>query len=455
MPAAQKIVFGEVMNAPRARMPGPAHIDEPADAVIRASWDRCVDEYCLDPVSNRPAHTLSPAEFKPAIESVQPILTLSREELDRLYSLVRPLGYATVVAAANGVIVERRCLDADVRGFIEHGVRPGAVWSEQYEGTNGVGTCVFEQQPVNVHRTQHFRRKHANLSCSAAPVFNPDGELMAVVDISSYATELADRSHALALTVVTEWARAVEERQFRERMRRRWVVALERGDGGSSAMLLALDAEHRIIGADRDARVAFELDEERLKEGVDLWSVFNRDPSVLRRKTSDDVATRLTKVGSDERWHGLITPPESASSTWRGSMDAMLHTRPRICLLASFREPTPTPVSRGGLSPGAYRRVREYIGANLDSNIGLDALAAEAGLSVYHFARAFKQTVGLPPHHYLLQQRIQRAAQLIESTDRPLSEIALSLGFSDQSHFAKHFSRFMGSTPSVFRRARR
>ena len=109
------------------------------------------------------------------------------------------------------------------------------------------------------------------------------------------------------------------------------------------------------------------------------------------------------------------------------------------------------PPNRGGLSPARTHRICEYINFNLDQNISLEALAEMAGLSTHHFARAFKQTVGMPPHGYVLQRRIEHAQQMLRNTDLPMSEIALSAGFSDQSHLARHFRRITGMSPSVVR----
>jgi AraC-like DNA-binding protein len=111
--------------------------------------------------------------------------------------------------------------------------------------------------------------------------------------------------------------------------------------------------------------------------------------------------------------------------------------------------------SRGGLTVRAQRRVLLHIKANLDGSIMIEDLADIAGLSVHHFARAFKQTVGMSPHRYIVQQRVEKAAQLLGTTNRPLSEIALEVGFADQSHLSRNFNRFTGSTPNAFRRAQR
>jgi transcriptional regulator GlxA family with amidase domain len=97
------------------------------------------------------------------------------------------------------------------------------------------------------------------------------------------------------------------------------------------------------------------------------------------------------------------------------------------------------------------RRVREYVEAHLSDSVNLTELAAIAGLSVFHFARQFKQSAGVTPHHYLVQKRVERAQAMLSRTDLSLSEIALAAGFSDQSHLARHFRQKLGTTPGEFR----
>lgn len=110
---------------------------------------------------------------------------------------------------------------------------------------------------------------------------------------------------------------------------------------------------------------------------------------------------------------------------------------------------------RGGLPPGALRRVRETIEQRLAERIELSELAAVAGVSRCHFARAFKESMGQPPHRYLLIRRIAVAAGLIKDTDRTLADISLHMGFFDQSHFTRVFTRIFGETPSMHRRMHR
>jgi AraC-like DNA-binding protein len=270
-----------------------------------------------------------------------------------------------------------------------------------------------------------------------------------VLDASSMTS---NQSHTLALAATKVAARAVEERLFREWFRNVWTIAAVPSDDSGPALLLAVDSDLRIVGADRVARTTFALDDERLSGGVPLSTAFDHDRSVFRCNREQDVAARFTRVGTDEWWHVLITPPLCGSRGWRSAADVAIHARPRISMLHSVPiAESSLPPNRGGLSPARTHRICEYINSNLDQNIGLEALAEMAGLSTHHFARAFKQTVGMPPHCYVLQRRIEHAQQMLRNTDLPMAEIAVSAGFSDQSHLARHFRRITGVSPSVVR----
>jgi AraC-like DNA-binding protein len=110
---------------------------------------------------------------------------------------------------------------------------------------------------------------------------------------------------------------------------------------------------------------------------------------------------------------------------------------------------------RGGLAPGALRRVRDYITEHLAEQLEAEILARIAALSLGHFNRAFKQSTGYSPHQYLVRERIAVATALLTATNRALVDIALEVGFADQSHFSRTFVAVTGETPSACRRRHR
>lgn len=114
----------------------------------------------------------------------------------------------------------------------------------------------------------------------------------------------------------------------------------------------------------------------------------------------------------------------------------------------------PIAYSRGGLAPRVLRRLREHIEENIDQRISVEALAKLANLSVCYFVRAFKQSMGVTPHDYLIRRRVERTIELLSDTDMSLSEIALAAGFADQSHCARRFRQHVGVSPRDYRWSR-
>jgi AraC family transcriptional regulator len=104
----------------------------------------------------------------------------------------------------------------------------------------------------------------------------------------------------------------------------------------------------------------------------------------------------------------------------------------------------------GGLPKHKLKLVTDYINDYLEHELSLKELAAIAQMSQYHFCRAFKQTFGLSPHQYLIQQRVERAKQLLRQGGISLGGVAITCGFSHQSHFHRHFKRLTGVTPKTF-----
>lgn len=110
------------------------------------------------------------------------------------------------------------------------------------------------------------------------------------------------------------------------------------------------------------------------------------------------------------------------------------------------------PAARGGLAPWQLRRAKEMLLSRLDEPISLAELARACSLSPGHFARAFRQTTGQPPHRWLMEQRIEKAKQLLVGKTLSLAQIAQTCGFADQSHFTRVFAQLVRSSPGQWRR---
>ena len=109
---------------------------------------------------------------------------------------------------------------------------------------------------------------------------------------------------------------------------------------------------------------------------------------------------------------------------------------------------------RGGLTAFQLRRVREFVDARISNDITISDLAAVAGLSQFHFIRAFKGSVGRSPYQYVLSERIDVAKEMLSRADLSIADVARAVGFSDASQLNRVFRKVVGVTPTAFRRER-
>ena len=105
---------------------------------------------------------------------------------------------------------------------------------------------------------------------------------------------------------------------------------------------------------------------------------------------------------------------------------------------------------QGQLSADKLQQAIDYIQSNLAEDISLESIANELGISRYYFCRLFKKSMGISPYQYLIQSRIERAKELLLQPHISISDVALKVGFSSQSHFTKYFKKVVGITPKEF-----
>ncbi len=121
-------------------------------------------------------------------------------------------------------------------------------------------------------------------------------------------------------------------------------------------------------------------------------------------------------------------------------------------LVARLAALAPLPRKRTRMAPGRMQRVLDFIEAQLHRPLGLDELAALAGVGQRHFLTAFRDTVGATPHQLVLQRRVERAKRLLRDPTLGLADIACAVGFTDQSQFTRTFGRITGMTPGRYRK---
>lgn len=235
-----------------------------ARSALAASWVRSSTWYGLDPENAAAPRILDEQGLSQARERIGPLLHAAQANLDRLFVAVGSSGCCVMLTDHHGVSVDRRGVDSDDDDFHRCGLWTGSVWSEEAEGTNGIGTCLAEERPLTIHRDQHFHARNIALSCTVAPIYDHQGRLAAALDVSSCRANLTEGFVGLIATAVADAARRIEAENFRRAFPKARVLFAgepERGGG-----LLAVDRDDLVVGATRAARLAYGLTDARLAQ---------------------------------------------------------------------------------------------------------------------------------------------------------------------------------------------
>ncbi len=222
-------------------------------SALFASWARSLTRYKLDPLNARPPSHVGARELRLARERMGPLLLASEGALDRLFQVVGGSGSCVLFTDAHGIPVERRGAVADDAVFRGWGLWTGSVWSEESEGTNGIGTCLAEARALTIHRDQHFYTRNIGLTCTVAPIHDQHGRLAGALDISSCRDDLTDAMARMMAAIVMEAARRIEVRHFCEAFSGARIMLAPQADCNAGA-LLAVGPDDLVIGATYAAR---------------------------------------------------------------------------------------------------------------------------------------------------------------------------------------------------------
>ncbi|AND70726.1 hypothetical protein ATSB10_32720 [Dyella thiooxydans] len=261
---------------------------------VAKSWDRCLNRYSIEPDAERRTVVLDTASVRARQETLGELLGVARAEMENLYEQIAGSGYAVILSDADAVVLSAITDSQARRDFRGAGLWVGAVWSEQHEGTNGIGTAVAERAPVTVYCGEHFRRYNAGLSCCGAPILDVDGEVLGVLDASAAST--ADtrlvQSHTMALVSMS--ANLIARCHFLGRFRDAWVLRFHsRAEfvGLLHEALMAIDDDGNVLAVNEAALLQLGISSRAQLVGKPLASLLPLDMDTLRRHAMHEAAS--------------------------------------------------------------------------------------------------------------------------------------------------------------------
>ena len=186
-----------------------------ANDVVMQSWSRCLNEYRLQPDKLYEPTVVARVALEERRARRADVIDCARYEMTTLYQQLADNESAVVLTDTDGVIVHMVSSPEFATEVAPLGLRAGGIWSETEAGTNGMGTCLAAARPVSVRREDHFFTQFTQLTCSAVPVFDPSGDIVAVLDVSSRSGLV--QQHLLVLLGMT--ARMIENRLIDQQFR--------------------------------------------------------------------------------------------------------------------------------------------------------------------------------------------------------------------------------------------
>ncbi|MFN7010806.1 MAG: sigma-54-dependent Fis family transcriptional regulator [Allorhizobium sp.] len=180
------------------------------DAIVVESWRRCLETYQLDPAQAREAVIVSQTRLREHRQQAEDLVHIARSGLERLYRQVAEQNYVLLLSDRQGVTVEFLGDPSFNNNLRKAGLYLGSEWSEPRAGTCAVGACIATGEALTIHQTDHFDITHTPLSCTAAPIYDTQGSLAAVLDISLLSSPILKTSQNMARHLVSSTVRRIE-----------------------------------------------------------------------------------------------------------------------------------------------------------------------------------------------------------------------------------------------------
>src|SRR5580658_3610510 len=289
------------------------------EPLVTRSWHRCLREYGIEPSAPRQISVLNPQSVKQLQESLGQLLPVARAEMESLYEQIAGSGFAVILADTQGAVLSTITDPALQREFRHAGLSLGALWDERHEGTNGIGTCLAEAGPVTVHREEHFRGYNLSLSCSAAPILDPHGGIMAVLDAStanSSDSRLIQR-HTMALVNMS--AHLISRWNFLSEYSQAWILRFHSRPefvGLLHEALMAIGDNGNILAVNESALVQLGCSTRRslVGESIGKFFQFNFGALEQRAKFEPSAIWPVRDVAHGRRFFAIARAPLRAAA---------------------------------------------------------------------------------------------------------------------------------------------
>ena len=261
---------------------------------VTRSWYRCLREYRIEPSTPRQNAVLNSQSLKELQQRMGELLPVARAEMESLYEQIAGSGFAVILSDTQGVVLTTITDPTLQREFRQAGLSLGALWDERHEGTNGIGTCLAEGCPVTVHREEHFRGYNLSLSCSGAPIVDPHGSIIAVLDAStanSSDSRLIQR-HTMALVNMS--AHLISRWNFLNEFSQSWILRFHSRPefvGLLHEALVAMDGAGNILAVNESALLQLGCSTRKALVGESIERFFQFDFATLERRARFEPST--------------------------------------------------------------------------------------------------------------------------------------------------------------------
>ena len=261
---------------------------------VTRSWYRCLREYGIEPSTPRQIAMLNSQSLKELQQRMGELLPVARAEMESLYEQIAGSGFAVILSDTQGAVLTTITDPTLQREFRQAGLSLGALWDERHEGTNGIGTCLAEGCPVTVHREEHFRGYNLSLSCSGAPILDPHGSIIAVLDAStanSSDSRLIQR-HTMALVNMS--AHLISRWNFLNEFSQSWILRFHSRPefvGLLHEALVAMDGAGHILAVNESALLQLGCSTRKALVGESIEKFFQFDFATLERRAQFEPST--------------------------------------------------------------------------------------------------------------------------------------------------------------------